>query len=189
MKGDLPNLYLVGFMGVGKSAVGRRVANHLGLQFMDSDHAIEKKARKSVSEIFAEQGEEAFRAMEQEFVTSGHPDKNCVVACGGGLILTPGILDALKTRGIIICLYASAETILERTSDNQSRPLLNVDNSQQRIREQIKKREPIYMNAGPCIITDRRSVIDVAEHVKRVFLREIALGSRQTHKEPPQTKK
>ena len=173
MKGDLPNLYLVGFMGVGKSSVGRRVAEQLKLAFIDSDQAIEEKERKSVSEIFAEQGEGAFRVMEREFVKSGHPDKNCVVACGGGLVLLPGILDMLRVKGIIICLYASEKTILNRTSGNPYRPLLNVENPQQRIRELLKERNPVYTNAGPCIVTDGRGIANVAEHVERIFLREV----------------
>ena len=85
------NLYLVGFMGTGKSTVGRAVAQRLGFQALDSDHEIERVVGKSIPEIFASDGEAAFRAREREFVLSGHPASRTLVACGGGLILPPGV--------------------------------------------------------------------------------------------------
>ena len=82
---DNPNLYLVGFMGTGKSTVGRRVAENLGFQFIDVDQSIEGEEGLSIAQIFAQRGEEAFRELERKFINSGHPDSNCVVSCGGGL--------------------------------------------------------------------------------------------------------
>jgi len=164
-----PNLYIVGFMGVGKSAAGRKVARALKYRFIDSDHAIELKAGKKIAKIFADEGEPAFREMEREFVDSGHPDEGCVVSCGGGLAVQEGMSDLLKQKGVVICLFASLECIIERTGRNSKRPLLNVDNPEERVRQLLAEREPIYMNAGACISTEGRNMKEVVRHVERSY--------------------
>ncbi|OAM88417.1 shikimate kinase [Termitidicoccus mucosus] len=166
------NLYLVGFMGTGKSTVGRAVAARLGFQLLDSDTQIERAQGRPVTEIFATAGEPAFRAMEREFIENGHPATRCVVACGGGLVVPPGMLDALKKRGVVVCLHASVETILERTRAHTHRPLLNVENPRERIQALYAEREPIYRNAGTLVLTDGRSLTDVITHVMRIHRRE-----------------
>ena len=95
------NLYLVGFMGTGKSTVGRAVAHKLGFHMVDSDHEIEREQGKTIPEIFAQDGEAAFRAMERVFIESGHPAERTVVSCGGGLVVQPGMLALLKSKGLI----------------------------------------------------------------------------------------
>ncbi|WP_233246179.1 shikimate kinase [Coraliomargarita sinensis] len=164
-----PNLYIVGFMGVGKSAIGRKVARELRYKFIDSDHEIESKEGMKVAEIFSQRGEPAFRSMEREFIESGHPDGSCVVSCGGGLVVQEGMSDLLKEKGVVVCLFASPECIIERTSRNKNRPLLNVDNPEKRVRELLSEREPIYMNAGACITTEGRSMPEVVRHVIRTY--------------------
>src|SRR4030095_382299 len=91
------NLYLVGFMGTGKTTVGRAVGHKLGFQVLDSDHEIERLQGKTIPDIFAQEGEAAFRAMEREFIEHGHPDERTLVACGGGLVVQPGMLATLKS--------------------------------------------------------------------------------------------
>lgn len=169
MPNPMPNLYLVGFMGVGKSAVGRKVARELRYRFLDSDHQIEKKVGKKIPEIFAKEGEAAFRAMERKFIESGHPGKGCVVSCGGGLVVEDGMSDLLKQKGIVVCLFASAETVIERTSRNTNRPLLNVEDPEGRVRQLLAEREPVYMNAGACITTEGRTMAEVVRHVIRTY--------------------
>lgn len=164
-----PNLYIVGFMGVGKSAIGRKVARELRYKFIDSDHAIEKEAGAKIAEIFANEGEPTFRKMEREFIESGHPEGACVVSCGGGLVVQEGMSDLLKEKGVVICLFASPECIIERTARNANRPLLNVENPEERVRELLAEREPIYMNAGACITTEGRSMLEVVRHVVRTY--------------------
>ena len=105
------NLYLVGFMGTGKSTVGRQVARQLEFQFLDSDHEIERGEGKPVAKIFAEEGEARFRALERAFIEEGHPANRCVIACGGGLVVPDGMLDLLRRRGVVVCLHAPIETI------------------------------------------------------------------------------
>jgi shikimate kinase len=166
------NLYLVGFMGTGKTTVGRSVANRIGFQLLDSDHEIEREQRKSIPEIFEQDGEPAFRAMERAFIIGGHPAARTVVACGGGLVVQPGMLDLLKNKGVVVCLHASLETILARTSRQRNRPLLAVENPEERIRTLYAAREAIYKQSGTVVLTDSRPLNDVAAHVLRVWRRD-----------------
>ena len=177
------NLYLVGFMGTGKSTVGRAVAHKLGFAFVDSDHEIERQQAKGIPEIFAGEGEAAFRVMERKFIEGGHAAEKTVVSCGGGLVVQPGMAALLKGKGVVVCLHASVETILERTGRQKHRPLLNVDDPEARIRKLFAEREPIYRSTGSVILTDGRPMADIAAHVMRVWRREAedfvrAAGSR-----------
>lgn len=156
-------------MGVGKSAIGRRLSRELGFDYLDSDHVIEKAVGKSIPEIFASEGEARFREYEREFIELGHPAEGCVISTGGGLVVQPGMSDLLKTKGVVICLFASVDTIIERTSRNKNRPLLNVENPAARVRQLLAEREPIYMNAGACITTEDRSIVEVVRHIKRTY--------------------
>ena len=132
-------------MGTGKTTVGRAVARRIGFKCVDSDHEIERKAGKSVSAIFAEEGEAAFRALERWFVEEGHAPERLVVACGGGLVVQPGMLDLLGSRGVVVCLHASIETILARTArHSRVRPLLDVEDPDARARALYAEREAIY---------------------------------------------
>ena len=166
------NLYLVGFMGTGKTTVGRTVALRLGFDLLDSDHEIERRQKKTIPQIFADEGEAAFRVLERQFIENGHPPERQVVACGGGLIIPPGILELLKTKGVVIGLHASLDTILRRTSANRHRPLLDVADPMERIRTLYAQREPIYNRAGTIILTDGRTLGDVVQHVLRAYRRE-----------------
>jgi shikimate kinase len=166
------NLYLVGFMGTGKSTVGRAVAHRLGFTLVDSDVEIERVQGRTITEIFAQQGEPAFREMEREFVERGHPAERTVVACGGGLVVQPGMLPELKSRGVVVCLHASIETILERTGRHRTRPLLEVDDPEARVRALFAQREPIYNRCGTVILTDARPLHDITAHVIRAWRRD-----------------
>jgi shikimate kinase len=154
------NLYLVGFMGTGKTTIGRIVAHRLGFALLDSDHEIERRQGKTVPQIFASDGERA------------------VVACGGGLVVQPGMSATLREKGVVICLHASLETILRRTQGNRNRPLLNVEDPMERIRTLFAIREPIYSKAGTVILTDGRPMLDIVQHVLRAYRREAAEFAR-----------
>jgi shikimate kinase len=168
------NLYLVGFMGTGKSTVGRAVAQRLGFELLDSDHEIERQQGRTVAEIFAQEGEPAFRTLERKFIESGHPATRTVVSCGGGLIITPGMLEFVQSRGVVICLHASIETILARTARHRHRPLLNVEDPDARVRALYAEREPVYKRAGTVLLTDARPLSDIVAHVIRAWRREAA---------------
>ncbi|HZL46344.1 MAG TPA: shikimate kinase [Opitutaceae bacterium] len=166
------NLYLVGFMGTGKTTTGRAVAAKLGFVALDSDYEIERRAGKSVAQIFAEDGEAAFRARERKFIEGGHPSRGVVVACGGGLVIQPGMLTLLEAKGVVICLHATLATILRRTAQTRVRPLLNVENPEDRIRRLFAEREEIYKRAGTVILTDYRPQHEMVLHVLRTYRRE-----------------
>lgn len=168
------NLYLVGFMGTGKTTVGRAIAQKTGFNVLDSDHEIERLQGKTIPDIFAQQGEPAFRAMEREFIERGHPAERTVVACGGGLVVQPGMLALLKSKGVVICLHASLETILARTARHRNRPLLAVENPEERIRTLYAAREPIYRQSGTLILTDNRPLHEIVAHVMRTWKRDAA---------------
>lgn len=164
------NIYIVGFMGVGKSTVARRVAYKLNMTLIDSDRAIERLAGKSVSEIFNEEdGERRFRLLERQFVESGHPKTNCIVACGGGLPIADGMMELLKRQGVVIALFARPRTILERTDRRETRPLLKVENKEERISDLLEVRENIYQKAHYLIFSEDRRIEEVVADVIRVY--------------------
>lgn len=173
-----PNIYLIGFMGVGKSAVGRALARALKMDMIDSDHAIEREQGMPISRIFEEKGEAAFRKMERDFIEHGHPAEGVVVSCGGGLPLQPGMKDLLGQKGIVVCLFANPETIIKRTVGNPKRPLLNVDNPEERIRSLMKEREPVYLSVGIGVSTEMRTIPEVVKNIVRVYRQRISGKSR-----------
>jgi shikimate kinase len=166
------NLYLVGFMGTGKTTVARAVGQKIGFQVIDSDHEIERLKAKPIPAIFAEEGEPAFRVLEREFIDKGHPASRTVVACGGGLVVQPNMLELLKSKGVVVCLHASLETILARTARHRNRPLLAVENPEERIRTLYAARESIYKQSGTVILTDARPLHDIVAHVIRSWRRD-----------------
>jgi shikimate kinase len=169
---SMPNLYLIGFMGVGKSAVGRAVARQLNMDFVDSDWTIERDAGQTIASIFANKGEPYFRKLEREFMESGHEKNGLVVSCGGGLPIAEGMGDLLLQKGIVICLFATPETIIRRTVGNPKRPLLNTPNPEQSVRTLLQEREPIYMQTGIGVSTEGRGIREIVKNVCRVYKRE-----------------
>jgi len=172
MSEQVANLYIVGFMGTGKSTVGRAVAQRLHMQFLDSDHEIERAVGSKITEIFERDGEADFRRMEREFIENGHPVHGCVVACGGGLIIPEGMLDLVNSRGVVICLHASLATIIDRVSRNKNRPLLADGDAVEKATELFALREPVYKRAGTMVLTEDRSIFETVQHVQRIYGRE-----------------
>lgn len=156
MKYDLPpgaprkNLVLVGFMGCGKSCIGRRLAEKLNYPLQDTDDIIEDQQQRKISDIFAADGEPVFRDMETAVLRdliAAKTHKN-VISTGGGIVTTPGNIDLLKQLGYVIWLDARVETVLERTSRNTNRPLLQTDDPEQTIRTLSDQRRPLYTAAS-----------------------------------------
>jgi shikimate kinase len=156
-------------MGTGKSTVGRVVADVLHFTFLDTDHVIEARAGKPISEIFAQDGEPAFRQWERRIVEELSRRDKTVIATGGGLPADPANLASLKTHALVICLWASPEAIWERVRGHNHRPLLNEADPLAKIHELLAIREPFYRQADVLVNTGMRSLREVAQHVVHQF--------------------
>lgn len=163
------NIALIGFMGTGKSTVGQLVAAQLHFTFLDTDHVIEARAGKSISDIFAQQGEPAFRELEKKIVGELVARKKTIISTGGGLPANPENLASLKSHSLVVCLWASPEKIWERVRNQTHRPLLNEADPLAKIRSLLEQREPYYRQADVLLNTEMRSVKDVAQQVMHQF--------------------
>ncbi|HCL91165.1 MAG TPA: shikimate kinase [Verrucomicrobiota bacterium] len=163
------NLALIGFMGSGKSCVGRMAADLLHFTFLDTDQVIEARAGKRISDIFAQDGERVFREWERRIVEELTRREKTVIATGGGLPIDPDNLTSLKTHSLVICLWASPETIWERTRGHSHRPLLNESDPLTKIRQLLAVREPYYRQADVLVNTEMRSLREVVQHVLHQF--------------------
>jgi shikimate kinase len=165
----IQNLALVGFMGSGKSSVGQLVAAQLHFRFADTDELIEARAGKTISAIFNEEGELRFREYEREVVEKLKSLHRTVIATGGGLVAHQENLGALKTHALVICLWASPETIWERVRHQTHRPLLQTPDGPAKIRQLLAEREPFYRQADVLVNTEMRSVNEVVHQVIHQF--------------------
>jgi len=155
------SIALIGFMGTGKTAVGKALAEKLGKEFFELDPLIEKKAGKTIPAIFKEDGEIAFREFEIEAIKEVSKERNAVIACGGGVVLNKINIDRLKREAVIVCLTASPRVILRRTSrDAEERPLLTVANPALTIKELLRFRRPFYERAADTTVNTSRLDID-----------------------------
>ncbi len=158
------SIALIGFMGTGKTVVGKALAERLGKEFVELDALIEQKAGKSIPAIFQQDGEIAFRELEIEATKEVAGRRNAVIACGGGVVLNKINIDRLKKENVVVYLKAAPGIILQRTAtDKNERPLLKVDNRALRIKELLKFRQPFYERAADITInTSRLSIKSVA---------------------------
>jgi len=147
------NIVLTGFMGTGKSGIGKRLAKKLGMSYLDTDELIEEREKDSISAIFKKRGEEYFRRLETKVVKEVALLDNFVISTGGGVVLKEGNIRLLKKNAFIVCLFASPEVILKRTEGNENRPLLEVNNQKKRIEELLALRKPYYEKADASVDT------------------------------------
>jgi shikimate kinase len=146
------NLVLIGFMGSGKSSIGRLVAKELGFQFIDTDALIIERAGFDIPTIFALHGEEHFRDLESSVLRSITHLNRCVVSTGGGAVLREENRDLLRQIGFVVLLTANEEVLFERVARNRKRPLLQTDNPRETVAQMLNERRPIYEAAAECII-------------------------------------
>ena len=170
------NLFLIGFMGAGKSSIGPRVAEKLEMPFMDSDAAIEAFCKKSIKSIFEKDGEAYFRSLERRFVETLPMNESCVIACGGGLPVASDMLDMLKALGSTVGLLAKPETIYTRVGDDNNRPMLKgkISGKQKTIASLLSKREAIYRSADFTVEIDGLSIKDGAMQVAKWYYRRFS---------------
>lgn len=166
---QIQNLALVGFMGTGKSSVGRLVAKQLRFDLLDTDALIETRTGRRINSIFAQAGEGAFREHERRIVDELRSATNTVIATGGGMVADAQNLASLKQHALVVCLWASPEAIWERVASQTHRPLLQDPDPLARIRRLLQEREPFYRQADVLVNTDRRSVKEVAHQIVHQF--------------------
>lgn len=163
----MKNIALIGFMGTGKTAVGQILAKKLSRRFIEMDSLIEKKAGKTIPEIFEKDGETAFRELEIAVTREIARGGNAVIACGGGVVLNKINTDRLRENGTIVYLTASPAVIWKRVSTGRNRrPLLEVDDPARTIRELLEFRKPFYQRAADITVnTTKLSLNAVARQI------------------------
>jgi shikimate kinase len=163
------NIALIGFMGTGKSSVGRLIADQLHFHLIDTDELIESQTGKSVAEIFSGDGEAAFRLYEQKVVAELGSRKRTVISTGGGVGASENNLASLKEHSLVVCLWASPEKIWERVRSQTHRPLLKEADPLAKIRQLLAAREHSYKQADVLLNTEVRSLKEVAQQVLHQF--------------------
>jgi shikimate kinase len=163
------NIVLVGFMGTGKTAVGRRLAGRLGLKYLDMDETIEERQGRSISAIFAEDGEPRFRELERELARELAVRSGLVIATGGGIVLNPENIADFERTGLVVCLRASPETILRRVGHKTHRPLLQGEDKMKRITDILTRRAALYDAIAHQVDTDGLTVGEVTERIAALY--------------------
>ena len=158
IKNQWGNIVLVGLMGAGKTSIGLRLARYLDIDFVDSDEEIVKAAGHSIQDIFNIYGEIKFRELEEQVITRILLEKRKVLATGGGAFMNPRIREAIDMQGFCIWLKASHEVLMERTSLQKNRPLLQNGNSAKILKELIQERYPTYSSADLTIETGKENI-------------------------------
>ena len=169
----LPNVYLVGPMGAGKTTVGRHLAELLGREFLDSDHEIERKTGATIPWIFEKEGEQGFRGRETTVIDELTARQNLVLATGGGVVTQAPNREFLKQRGIVIYLYTPVEIQLQRTYRDKNRPLLQVENPEKKLKDLLEARDPFYREVAHYIIeTNQGAARDLAQKILNLIVSE-----------------
>ncbi len=161
----MKNIVLTGFMGTGKTAVGKELSRLLNMKLVDIDTEIGKNERTTINDMFKNFGEKHFREIETEMIKKFSRQNNIIISTGGGAVLREENMAALRENGIIFCLSACPETILKRTSASDERPLLKVEDPLARIGELLKLRMPFYEKADIMIDTEGKTPLQIAEEI------------------------
>ncbi|WP_295881276.1 shikimate kinase AroK [uncultured Thiohalocapsa sp.] len=162
------NIFLVGPMGAGKSTIGRQLAQSLGYEFQDSDQEIQRRTGVDIATIFEFEGEEGFRNRERTVIEELAQQDNIVLATGGGAVMVAENRQQLAARGLVIYLHCSPEQQYARTARDRSRPLLDTDDPQQKLRDLMAEREPVYRQVADMVVsTERRGTSSVVKEIRR----------------------
>ncbi len=165
----MKNIILTGFMGTGKTAVGKELSRLLNMRLVDVDSEIEESRKMKITDIFKNFGEPFFRDIETEMIRKLADAQNTVISTGGGAVLREENMEALRASGVVFCLYADAETIIARTGDSNDRPLLAVEDPMAKIKELLRVRMPFYEKAGIMIDTNGKTPLEVAEEIADII--------------------
>lgn len=158
-------LVVVGLMGVGKSTVGRKLANLIGKDFVDADHEIEIAAQRSISEIFEEFGEEYFRDGERRVIARLMDESTGVIATGGGAFVDPQTRELILAKGIAIWIDCDVDVLVERTGRRDTRPLLRNGDPRQILTKLYEERKPFYSQAQIRVLSEDGPHVHTAEQI------------------------
>jgi shikimate kinase len=161
----MKNIVLTGFMGTGKTEVGRELSRLLGMPVVDIDREIEKSEGSTINEIFSRRGEEYFRELETRIIHRVASGNDRIISTGGGAVLREENLRALQDAGDVFCLRANPATILQRTEGDNDRPLLRCEDRKAKIAELLEQRKPFYEKAGIMIDTEGKTPLQVAKEI------------------------
>lgn len=162
---------LIGFMGSGKSAVARILAEKLKRKLFSTDELIEKKEKRAIADIFTQNGEAYFRRLEKEVLVEIVQEKDSIIDCGGGIVLDEDNRRILKENCTLFYLKSTPDVIYKRIKGQKKRPLLNVPDSKAKIEELLKIREPLYNEADFTINSNGRTPRDMADEILKVIER------------------
>lgn len=171
MKNNKKNIILCGFMGSGKTTVGTALSELVCKEFIDLDKFIEKKSGKTVAELFERKGEAYFRNLEARFTKRLARRKNLVLSLGGGTVLNPKNVEALKRNGLFFFLKVEENTVINRLSGDKTRPLL-LENAEEKIIDLMKKREPVYKAAADFTVDGNLSVNETVNQILNRYFSE-----------------
>lgn len=163
------NIVLIGFMGSGKSMTSKSLGQLLKRPVFSTDAIIEKKEGKSIPEIFAKKGEAYFRNLERVVVDELAGKQGVIIDCGGGVVLNPTSMTRLKKNGAVFFLHASAESVYAQIKHDKNRPLVNVVNPLERIRQLMEDRQPLYEQADYIINADFKTIEEITKSVMEVL--------------------
>lgn len=161
-----PNMFLIGFMGTGKTTLGQMLADRTGMKFIDLDSQIEEQTGKKIEKIFEDEGEVWFRKKETEMLSEYITQSNQVFSTGGGIVLNPYNVELMKENGIVIALKAEVETLWERLKDSTNRPLLKNENPKEALRELYQQRMGLYDDAHISIQVDEYSPVELIQEIQ-----------------------
>lgn len=160
------NIFLIGFMGAGKSTIAKVLQKELDMELVEMDERIVEEQGMSINDIFAKKGEDGFRDIESQLVIDIGENKNSIVSCGGGVVVRSQNVENMKKSGKIIFLTASPETILERVKNGKDRPLLNGHMNVEYISELMEKRRAMYEAAADIrISTDGKTIGEICTEI------------------------
>lgn len=158
-------------MGTGKTTIGHLLAELLGFELIDTDRVIEKRTQRRIQDIFAQDGEPAFRKMENDLVKELETASRTVISTGGGLIVNPENLKSLRRHALIACLWATPETIYERVKTQTHRPLLHAPDPLGTIRELLARRTSFYKEADLLVGVDFRAPQETTRNIAAAYAR------------------
>lgn len=166
----MENIFLIGFMGAGKSTIARTLQKQLAMPLVEMDARIVQEQGMSINDIFAKYGEAHFRDVESQLILTLGKEGNTIVSCGGGVVVRPQNVEYMRKSGRIVYLKAQPETIYERVKNSTDRPILNGHMNVPYIAELMEKRRELYENAADITIqTDGKSREEIAEEIIAAF--------------------